>query len=179
MGKFAESILDLLFEYQEIRDGCEAGSRIDGPVYLKRYFIVRNTDADRSAGVQHVPRFNLTVHRERHGAQLYLHHILRSDADRELHDHPWAFVSIILWRGYREETQWGEWWHWGTKLQRKWPGFILFRAAEHRHRLHLVGGPAWSLVFTSLKKRTWGFWRTGCFIPWREFVARKCEDHRG
>lgn len=28
----------------------------------------------------------------------------RGDEDRELHDHPWDFVSIILWRGYIEET---------------------------------------------------------------------------
>jgi hypothetical protein len=86
-----ERILDALFEYQEIRDGCEAGSRIDGPVYLKRYFLVRNDfDPDRSAGVHGKPRFSLTWHRKNPGRQLYLHHILRSDADRELHDHPWS-----------------------------------------------------------------------------------------
>lgn len=33
----------------------------------------------------------------------YFHKFVRSDAD-ELHDHPWAFISIILWRGYVEET---------------------------------------------------------------------------
>lgn len=34
---------------------------------------------------------------------LYVHRFLRSDA-HEHHDHPWNFVSIILWRGYFEET---------------------------------------------------------------------------
>lgn len=34
---------------------------------------------------------------------IYLHKFLRSDSD-EHHDHPWAFVSLILWRGYLEET---------------------------------------------------------------------------
>jgi hypothetical protein len=33
-----------------------------------------------------------------------LHHILRSDEDRDLHDHPWSFLSVILWGGYWEHT---------------------------------------------------------------------------
>jgi len=33
----------------------------------------------------------------------YIHKFHRSDAD-EHHDHPWAFASLILWRGYEEET---------------------------------------------------------------------------
>jgi len=56
---------------------------------------------------------------------------------------------------------------------------ILFRRAEHRHRIHLVRGrPAWSLVFTGRKRRSWGFWRDGAFIPWRLFIARKCEEQK-
>jgi hypothetical protein len=31
-----------------------------------------------------------------------LHHILRSDEDRDCHDHPWSFLSIILAGGYFE-----------------------------------------------------------------------------
>lgn len=34
--------------------------------------------------------------------KVYLHIFFRSDQDRELHDHPWTFVSFILWRGYDE-----------------------------------------------------------------------------
>src|ERR1700721_599838 len=34
---------------------------------------------------------------------IYLHWFHRSDAD-DLHDHPWDFTSMILWRGYAEET---------------------------------------------------------------------------
>jgi hypothetical protein len=33
-----------------------------------------------------------------------LHHILRSDDDRDLHDHPWSFLSIVLKGGYWEHT---------------------------------------------------------------------------
>lgn len=36
---------------------------------------------------------------------IYLHKFIRSDSP-EHHDHPWAFASLILWRGYIEETAW-------------------------------------------------------------------------
>jgi hypothetical protein len=35
--------------------------------------------------------------------RMCLHVFHRSDAD-DLHDHPWPFVSVILWRGYTEIT---------------------------------------------------------------------------
>jgi hypothetical protein len=33
---------------------------------------------------------------------IYLHHILRSDLDRCLHDHPFCFWSLVLWGRYTE-----------------------------------------------------------------------------
>jgi hypothetical protein len=35
---------------------------------------------------------------------IYLHHFLKSDYDRALHDHPWASLSIILKGEYTEHT---------------------------------------------------------------------------
>lgn len=179
-----ERVLDRLFEYQEIYDGCEADTPRPGQsVYLKRYYILRANDPNHSAGIPSSPRRTLTLKRKSDGFQIYLHKICRSDADRELHDHPWDFVSLILWRGYREEIDLLEGVE-GRELvdhvlriqrtSRKWPGMILVRRAEHRHRV-LVGKPAWTLVFTSKKRRTWGFWPWSGFVPWRTFIARKCE----
>ena len=34
-----------------------------------------------------------------------LHKFHRSDEDRALHDHPWSFISIMLWRGYYEHFE--------------------------------------------------------------------------
>jgi hypothetical protein len=34
--------------------------------------------------------------------EVRLHHILRSDDDRALHDHPFSFTSLLLTGGYRE-----------------------------------------------------------------------------
>lgn len=53
---------------EEIRDA-------NGDLYLTRYFIWKP--------------------RNKKFGRIYLHHIIRSDHDRALHDHPWGFVSLI------------------------------------------------------------------------------------
>jgi hypothetical protein len=77
-----------------------------------------------------------------------LHNALTSD-DGPLHDHPWNYISIILFGGYYEITE-------GKKI---WygPGCILKRKGEIPHRLELPEGKkCWSLIFTSYKHRNWG-----------------------
>ena len=36
---------------------------------------------------------------------VFFHWFHRSDEDRALHDHPWTFITVILWRGYNEHTE--------------------------------------------------------------------------
>jgi hypothetical protein len=75
-----------------------------------------------------------------------LHHTLADDP-ADLHDHPWTFLSIILWGGYYEWTN-----HvrigWDTMTQdftciedrkKTWygPGSILYRPASKPHSLEL------------------------------------------
>src|SRR5688500_17625240 len=35
---------------------------------------------------------------------IFIHKFVRSDEDRALHDHPWAFLVIPIWRGYIEHS---------------------------------------------------------------------------
>lgn len=88
--------------------------------------------------------------------QIRLHHILRSDEDRHLHDHPFNFVSFLLSSGYWEETPLIVNGLMGR--QRRWcPRFsFVRRLAEDLHKLTLVE-PTWTLVFAQLKRRDWGF----------------------
>lgn len=91
---------------------------------------------------------------------LRVHNIVRSDADRELHDHPFSFVSIILAGGYWEHTVDG---------RKTWygPGSVIFRSADVLHRLELdksypnepmsVECPAWTIVLRGPETRVWGF----------------------
>lgn len=130
---------------------------------------------------------------------IYLHHILRSDDDRALHDHPWWNVSVVLRGGYYEWTP-APWWvepmvgatvrgaiiprtfgrelvfirDWnGVLLQRIWrgPGSIVFRRAEQAHRLELPRGKtAWTLFITGKKTRDWGFHCPKGWKFWRDFI---------
>src|ERR1700756_4330698 len=67
---------------------------------------------------------------------IYLHHFLRSDDDRALHDHPWWNCSILLRGRYVEVTSSG------THL--RCPFRPVWRRAEAAHRVELIAGrPVW------------------------------------
>lgn len=101
------------------------------------------------------------------GERARVHRIRRSDHDRHLHDHPWHFVSVILEGGYTETIEFAP----GVIVrQRLRPGDVVFRHAQHRHRLEI--DPAvecWTLVFTSHNCRDWGFWTENGFVPWTQY----------
>jgi hypothetical protein len=114
-----------------------------------------------------------------------LHIFHRSDAD-ELHDHPWGFVSVILWRGYIEETPtchngdvdsgWVDFekrYHY-TNRKRVWPGMILFRPATHVHRVELIDGKkAVTLVFMGVRRREWGFFTSKGWKQWQAYFKER------
>lgn len=111
-----------------------------------------------------------------------LHHILRSDEDRDCHDHPWSFLSIILLGGYWEHRpvrmvgEMGD--EASRETTRRWhgPGSVLWRPAPSVHRLELpVERTAWSLVFTGPKRREWGFHTICGWIPWTRYWRAKEE----
>jgi hypothetical protein len=99
---------------------------------------------------------------------VFLHRFNRSDEDRALHDHPWSFITFILWNGYMEHTP--------TGIKKKRPLSISFRPAEHRHRVELINGKtAWTLVFRFKERRDWGFWEKDGFIKWNIWWQNNCE----
>lgn len=127
------------------------------PTYLYRWFILRSR-----------------------WWKCYIHHFVGADWSRDLHDHPRKFVSIGLWGTYLETTAAGT---------RVWaaPWFRSF-PAEHAHRIEVLapGGSCWTLVFVFKITREWGFWNSGRWIYWRDYVwgdskhladaARTCGD---
>ncbi len=98
------------------------------------------------------------------GWGVYLHKFLADDGE-DLHDHPWWFVSLILWRGYWEVTAESD----GNWRRRKWPGMILFRPATWTHQVRLAGGPAWTLVVRGPVSRRWGFFVRGEWKHWKNY----------
>ena len=97
---------------------------------------------------------------------IYLHNLLRSDIDRDLHDHPWSFISIILQGGYKEHT------FSGVRTHR--PGAVLFRPAKWAHSLEM-NKPGWSLVFAGKTVRPWGFHTPDGWVLWRKYDAEQAE----
>jgi hypothetical protein len=101
---------------------------------------------------------------------IYLHHFLRSDDDRALHDHPWWNASILLEGQYTEHTiAAGGVQHRVTYKQ----GAIKLRGATYAHRIELTEGPCWSLFITGPTIREWGFHCPAGWRPWRQFVDTK------
>jgi hypothetical protein len=145
----------------------------DGEDYLYRYFIYKPAD--------------------KQGGRVYLHHLVRSDFDRSLHDHPWSFVSVMLWGSYREYSTItdlralganGDW-----KMDLSDPNgekvfadikspAVLYRRAQWRHRLELTSKSTWTLVFVGEKVRHWGFWCGEKWCYWKHFNYRNnvCEE---
>lgn len=134
---------------------------------FKRYDIERQ-------GSLYLTRYDVLGNRFTKWPHIFLHRFHRSDYEFALHDHPWAFISIVLWGGYFEVTE--------TSIQRKWPGSILFRPASWKHRVEIRPkdrGKVWSLVFTWRKVRKWGFWCPKGWVPWREHEAREAQGVNG
>lgn len=99
---------------------------------------------------------------------IYLHHFLRSDDDRALHDHPWWNASILLEGSYLEHVR-----GCGVPSYRK-PGAIYFRRASAAHRVELIGGAAvWTLFITGPVIREWGFLCPAGWRHWREFTSAR------
>ena len=111
---------------------------------------------------------------------VYLHHLMRSDADRHLHDHPWAFWSLVLWRGYCElEPKLGQ----GApavfsgyprreriRMTWRYPLEVVRHRATDRHQLSLLR-PAWSLVWIGPRVCDWGFYTEQGWVPWQEYAG--------
>lgn len=120
----------------------------DGSVYLWRLYILST------------PWFGMMLHR-----------IFREDNQRDLHDHPWNFLSIILLGWYSESYQLNGEHSVSFTTRRRWN----YKRAEDRHSIRIVGRkPTWTLVFTGRRRRTWGFWikrthfeeaRAGVYVP--------------
>jgi hypothetical protein len=95
-----------------------------------------------------------------------VHHFHRGDEERDCHDHPFSFLSLVLRGAYREHL------FSGASIERGWLS-LRWRSALHRHRIELIKAPLWTLCIKWAKGREWGFWPDGVFIPWRDYIRSK------
>lgn len=139
--------------------------------YMNRWWLVPYIDAGSKTDIGCGPvswRRPVAKVLQLFGIAVRVHEILRSDAGRHPHDHPWWFITVILRGGYIE-TLYNE--RGRVKDVNYWgPGTILFRRATSWHRLTLPQrGSTWTLFITGPKSQGWGFNVNGKKVPHREY----------
>jgi len=126
----------------------------DGTLYLRRWRILQT------------PWF-----------AIYLHKIATPDKDRDLHDHPWSFASLVLLGGYDEllhehpaDDAIDGYRPMGGHVRRGWLS-IAFRRATDAHRItRLHRTPTWTLVLTGARRRSWGFYTAHGYVDWKTYL---------
>lgn len=129
----------------------------DGKPYMEQFLLLSSTAKD--------------------AWRLRLHHFVRGDKDKELHNHPWTGLSLVLLGGYREEYRLPSFDPcdvdrvvWRDVL----PGSFNLITRDTFHRVDLIEGDAWTLFLSSPSDGKWGFWdrKTDSYEPYEEFFKR-------
>lgn len=83
------------------------------------------------------------------------------------HDHPWWFLSLKLWGGYREGILQADG---TTRYRRHRPGTLHFLPAKMPHRVEIENGPAYSLVLTGPMRRSTTFYTPEGPKEWGDYM---------
>lgn len=103
--------------------------------------------------------------------QLLVNQIHYPDVNDCYHDHPWPFLSLVLWGGYVEEIKAADG---SLKVKRRWPGMIHYRPATHTHRIvRLPWGKSYTLVLQLPKVREYGYHTREGWVHWIEYVKKQ------
>lgn len=115
---------------------------------------------------------------------LYLHFIFLPDEDRDPHDHPFSFRSLIVRGGYTESV-------WSVchclqgphltnehRSRRTWGlGSIHKTSRDVAHMITTLTPGTITLVWAGAKKQDWGFYPNGLFEPWQSYNRAKYDEH--
>jgi hypothetical protein len=135
-------------------EGCRKRDIIFGDsLYLRRFILWG------SGGDEDTPVYD--------GHSGFIHHIIRPDADRHLHDHPWAWsLGVILKGGYIEERQIGDRVVRCTYRE----GDLNLLMPGTYHRIDTVEEGTWTLFLCGAKhSNSWGFLVNGKHVPHEEY----------
>lgn len=106
---------------------------------------------------------------------VYLHDLYEPDGDRDPHDHPWNFTSIIL-RGYYTEVVYPAP---NVSLEigrytRTWRMFSRHKmTTDMAHRIFFVAPKTKSLILVGKRSRNWGFFTDNGWVSWQEYEETK------
>lgn len=106
---------------------------------------------------------------------VYLHDIFEPDHDRDPHNHPWSFISIVLRGEYQErvyENPDGD-----LSDETGWEPYLRTRFSIHRmdtksaHRIVYAAPKLKTLVIRGPRKpKGWGFFTRKGYVAWQDYV---------
>lgn len=129
----------------------------DGDVYMYRYWLFNPYEENSSGKGNWFP------------ISIRLHHIVRPDQDRHMHDHPWNARTFIL-RGWYFEKRHVSGTHYRLECRQAGQTAAL-RFGEY-HAISRIGeGGVWTLFVTGKYRGTWGFLVNGVKVQWRKYLG--------
>lgn len=155
----------------------------DGTPYMDRYWLIPYAPTERHGEEQgcYTARWwrNPIVWLfQRFGIAVRIHHIRSADLHRDLHDHPWWFVSLVLRGWYIEKMPMVEplfyaAWESRTHSTLRRAGSWAFRNTKATHTITTVPvGGAWTLFITGPWRQVWGFYTEQGWVNHRDYNAR-------
>lgn len=104
---------------------------------------------------------------------VYLHDIYEPDGDRDPHNHPWKFISIVL-RGYYIERVYsdpgGDFGRHQKFVVRRHGRFSAHKmGTTSAHRIVKAAPGLKTLILTGKRQSGWGFFRDGKYISWQDY----------
>jgi hypothetical protein len=118
---------------------------------IRKFFLIKEIVSKE--GEVHFRRYRVLI---TPWFDIYLHHILKSDQDKDMHDHPFSFKSLILSGAYQEICERHPDF---SKLEIKeyLMGDVVSHCGEDIHKISLLTDSVWTLVFASKHYRMWGY----------------------
>ena len=137
-------------------------------IYMYRYWLFNPYPADEAERER----------RKKHPTiwdklpSIRLHHIMREDRDRDMHDHPWDARTIILRGWYMEDRLEKVYGRDEEMPHDRLPGDTATLKYGEYHRITCVSpGGVWTLFITWKYRGTWGFLVNGVKVPWRQYLG--------
>lgn len=141
------------------------------PGYMNRYWLFnayKKINGDEITPIPWLP-------------SIRIHHILRRDGDRHVHDHPWDARTVILKGKYMEKRLTerdyemlelvGGWDPECEPFERKRGDTAPLKFGEYHSIIAVSDGGVWTMFITFGYQGMWGFLVDGKKMPWREYMA--------
>lgn len=133
----------------------------NGDLYMERYWLF-NPYPDNGASGASRKRWRFPI-------SIRIHHIVRPDEDRDLHDHPWNARTFILRGHYVEQRLWSE--RIAVNLVRLPGNTARLRFGEFHRITRVSDGGVWTMFVTGKYRGTWGFLVDGVKVQWRKYLG--------